>query len=148
MLCDTDWAFTRDYETTTTGHENLFTVNNVPSDIQVYRQQVRDVGLSRITAIENCATVDELIALLSAPAEVPVVVPGQDPNADAMATMENPAPHLKPWPTLEAKALETDVVQSFLQPSKQRALTPEDKLNLIGLTVDELKVLLDLKVKS
>ena len=134
LLLDTDWAFTRDYETTTTGHENLFTTTNVPTDVQTYRQEIREVALARITAISTCATLDDLIALMSASAEVVA--------EDGTSTKENPAAHLRPWPTLDPKALEGDMAATFLLPSKRRVLTPEDKLNLIGLTVAELKTLL------
>ena len=146
LLLETDWAFTRDYETTTTGHENLFTTTNVPTDVQAYRQEVREVALARITAISTCATLDDLIALMSAPAEIEVRTPG-DPDG-AGGTMPNPAAYLRPWPTLDPKSLEGDMAATFLLPSKRRVLTPEDKLNLIGLTVDELKTLLGIKDKS
>ena len=139
LLLETDWAFTRDYETTTTGNENLFTTTNVPTDVQIYRQEVREVALARITAISTCATLDDLIALMSAPAEVVA--------EDGTSTMENPAAHLRPWPEMDPKSLEGDKAATFLLPSKRRKLTPEDKLNLTGLTVDELKTLLGLKRK-
>ena len=145
LLCDTDWAFTRDYETTTTGNENLFTTTNVPTDVQTYRDEIREVGLARIAAINACQTLDELIALMEAPAEIQVQTPG-DPDGLG-GTMPNPAVHLRPWPTLDPKALEADKVATFLLPSKRKVLSPEDKLNLIGLTVDELKTLLGLKTK-
>ena len=147
LLLDTDWVYARDYESTTTGHEKLFVTNNVPDDVYSYRQQVREVALANITVISTASTLDDLIKRMEAPAEIEVMVPGQDPNEPAGSTMPNPDPHIRPFPTIEAKDLEQDQVASLLLPSKRRVLTPEEKLNLIGLTVDELKTLLGITVK-
>ena len=147
LLLDTDWVYARDYESTTTGHEKLFVTNNVPDGLYAYRQEVREVALSNITVISTASTLDELIERMEAPAEIDVMVPGQDPNQPAASSMPNPAPHLRPYPTIETKDLEQDQVASLLLPSKRRVLTPEEKLNLIGLTVDELQTLLGIKAK-
>ena len=74
----------------------------VPAALPTQRDEVRAVCRSNCALIEATVSVEELEALIKAPAEVP-----EDPQAEERVTMENPDPHLAPYPTIEMDAVIT-----------------------------------------
>ena len=85
-LAQSDWYVVREAETATA----------VPAEITTYRAAVRAACDSREAAIAAVTTVDELKALLDAPAEVLA-----DPADPESGMVENPEAHLEPWPVQE-----------------------------------------------
>ena len=74
----------------------------VPAALPTQRDEVRAVCRGNCALIEATASVEELEALIKAPAEVP-----EDPQAEERVTMENPDPHLTPYPTIDLDAVMT-----------------------------------------
>lgn len=83
LLSQSDWYVTREAETGTA----------VPAAITAYRAAVRTACDSRETSIAAVTTVEELKALVDAPAEVLA-----DPTDPESGLVENPEAHLEPWP--------------------------------------------------
>ena len=87
LLVMTDWWIT--YQTE---------YDQAPADpetckkMEEYRALVRFVQLTRETMIDACSDVEELKALVKAPAEI------RDPNADDGSTIPNPDPYLPEFP--------------------------------------------------
>ena len=68
----------------------------VPAALPTQRDEVRTVCKGNIKLITDCKSVAALEALIKAPATV------TDPeHQDEVRTMENPEPHLKPYPSIE-----------------------------------------------
>ena len=68
----------------------------VPAALPTQRDEVRTVCKDNIKLITDCKSVAALEALIKAPATV------ADPqHPDEVRTMENPEPHLKPYPSIE-----------------------------------------------
>ena len=86
LLAGTDWYVTRKAETGT----------EIPAGILTYREEVRTVSGAREAQIASVATVDELVALLSA--QSTITQPSAD-DPDVMETVPNPDPFITPWPT-------------------------------------------------
>ena len=70
----------------------------VPTALPTQRDEVRTVCKGNIKLITDCKTVAKLEALIKAPAEVL-----EDPDALEPKTMENPEPHLKPYPSIDVE---------------------------------------------
>ena len=68
----------------------------VPAALPTQRDEVRAVCKGNIKLITDCKSVAALEALIKAPATV------ADPqHPDEVCTMENPEPHLKPYPSID-----------------------------------------------
>ena len=68
----------------------------VPTALPTQRDEVRTVCKDNIKSITDCKSVAALEALIKAPAEI------ADPEVlDEVRTMENPEPHLKPYPSID-----------------------------------------------
>ena len=68
----------------------------VPAALPTQRDEVRTVCKGNIKLITDCKSVAALEALIKAPATV------TDPeHPDEVRTMENPEPHLKPYPSID-----------------------------------------------
>jgi hypothetical protein len=68
----------------------------VPAALPTQRDEVRTVCKDNIKLITDCKSVAALEALIKAPATV------TDPeHQDEVRTMENPEPHLKPYPSID-----------------------------------------------
>jgi hypothetical protein len=86
LLAQSDWYVVREAETGTA----------VPAEITTYRAAVRTTCDSREASIAAVTTVEELEALVKAPAEVLA-----DPTDPESGLVENPEAHLEPWPEQE-----------------------------------------------
>ena len=80
LLRDTDWYITRKAETDAA----------VPADVLAYRESVRTISGTREGEINACTTTDELVALLTNPAQV------YDEATDSIVA--NTEPFITPWP--------------------------------------------------
>ena len=68
----------------------------VPAALPTQRDEVRAVCKGNVKLITDCKSVAKLEELIKAPAEVL-----EDPMAMEPKTMENPEPHLKPYPSID-----------------------------------------------
>ena len=68
----------------------------VPTALPTQRDKVRTVCKGNVSLIAAAKSVPALEALIKAPAEVV-----EDPRAEEWVTMENPEPHLKPYPSID-----------------------------------------------
>ena len=81
LLAPSDWYVTRKAEDSTA---------EIPAAIATYRASVRTISGTREGQINACTTTDELVALLTNPAQV------YDEATDSMVT--NTEPFITPWP--------------------------------------------------
>jgi hypothetical protein len=80
LLASSDWYVTRKAETDAA----------IPADVLAYRESVRTTSGTREGEINACTTTEELVALLTNPAQV------YDEASDSMVT--NTEPFITPWP--------------------------------------------------
>lgn len=85
-LSETDWMVIRAMDVGVA-------VAAVPADVTNFRSAMRGVCDARCAAIESTVTVEELEALVKAPAQLY--------NRETEEWYTNPNPHLTPWPTYE-----------------------------------------------
>ena len=91
LLTASDWLYIR------AGEANAAAV---PPSVQTERDAVRSVMDANCDLICATTSIPQLEALIKAPAEIV-----EDPTAQERVTMENPAPHLEPYPQLDTAAL-------------------------------------------
>lgn len=93
LLTASDWLYVR------AGESNGA---QVPASVQGQRDAVRSVMDTNCDLICATTSIPQLEALIKAPAEIV-----EDPTAEERVAMENPEPHLEPYPTLDVAALLT-----------------------------------------
>ena len=88
ILSNSDWYVIRALELTALGTPTV-----IPAATGTFRGEVRAAADARELLIDGCSTIEELEALMKAPAEI------YDEASDTM--VENPEPHLPEFPSEE-----------------------------------------------